>query len=193
MKNFAYFVLLAMLFSASFAYGYYEEASKNRKSFAHSRPTTDPKEFHLADELKPVASFLGKKGIGIETNARECIQHNIVGWHEAWSNRILLCTNRMRETTSTNREYNALLGETLAHEATHVAQFCRRKTNGVPYLGVSANKLYALPYSIQNSIKQATKTADAQLTSSLKWRVEAEAFYYESRPGEVAHLLRAYC
>lgn len=193
MKNFAYFVLLAMVFSASFAYGYYVEASKNRKSVVHNRPARDPREFHLADELKPVASFLGKKGIGIETNARECIQHNIVGWHEAWSNRILLCTNRMREITSTNREYNALLGETLTHEATHVAQFCRRKTNGVPYLGVSANKLYALPYSIQNSIKQATKTADAQLTSSLKWRVEAEAFYYESRPGEVAHLLRAYC
>jgi len=193
MNKYAFFVLLSMVFSASFAYGYYEEASKNRKSFAHSRPTTDPKEFHLADELKPVASFLGKKGIGIETNARECIQHNIVGWHEAWSNRILLCTNRMRETTSTNREYNALLGETLAHEATHVAQFCRRKTNGVPYLGFSANKLYALPYSTQNSIKQATKAADAQLTSSLKWRVEAEAFYYESRPREVAHLLRTYC
>ena len=186
-------MLLAMVFSASFAYGYYEEASKNRKSIANNRPARDPREFHLADELKPVASFLGQKGISIETNARECIKHNIVGWHEAWSNRILLCTDRMRAITSTNREYNALLGETLAHEATHVAQFCRRKTNGVPYLGVRANKLYALPYSIQNSINQAIRTADAQLTSSLKWRVEAEAFYYKSRPGDVARLLRLYC
>ena len=90
MKKFAYFVLLAMVFSVSFAHGYYEEASKNRKSIAHNRPARDPGELYLADELKPVASFLGKKGIGIETNARECTQHNIVGWHEAWSNRILL-------------------------------------------------------------------------------------------------------
>ena len=193
MKKSAVILLLAMVFSTSFAYGYYAEASRNRKSIAHNKPARDPRGLHLSDEMKPVARFLSQKSIVIESNGKECIQHNIVGWHQAWSNRILLCTNRMRAITSTNREYNTLLGETLAHEATHVAQFCRRKNNGVPYLGVSADKLYAMPYSVQTQIKQATQVADSRLTSTLAWRVEAEAFYYESRPAEVARFLNLYC
>lgn len=183
-----------MVFSTSFAYGYYSEASKTSESTKHVRgPATDPRELPLSDELKPVANFLAMKDIKIETNERECNQYAVVGWHQAWSNRIVLCTNRMRAMTSTNREYNALLAATLAHEATHVAQFCRRKTKGISYVGVSADRLYALPDSVQGAIKQAALTANAQLSSSLKWRFEAEAFYYEAHPGEIIHLLNLYC
>jgi len=187
------FILCILVFSASVAYGYHSEMQAKRSSLKAVEPSPIQFSDQLDDEYSPLQVALDRIGIKVVKNTEICKQNNAVGWHQANSGEIILCTDRMLETATNQSSYQDLLQSTLAHEAAHVAQFCRRYKRGIPTVGVDMAKLKALPTNVQNEIKISTRIGDAQLSPALEWRVEAEGFYYENRPGEVVSLLERYC
>jgi len=187
------FILCILVFSASVAYGYHSEMQAKRSSLKAVEPSPIQFSDQLDDEYSPLQVALDRIGIKVVKNTEICKQNNAVGWHQANSGEIILCTDRMLETATNQSSYQDLLQSTLAHEAAHVAQFCRRYKRGIPTVGVDMDKLKALPANVQNEIKISTRIGDAQLSPALEWRVEAEGFYYENRPSEVISLLEQYC
>jgi len=186
---------LALLVASSvgFGYGYMGEIGRKKVAANKVASTQAPRSLPTGDDLPSVDAFLRQKGIIVATDDSVCSSHQLYGWHQAWTNKIVLCSKQIKAGTSSEQEYKALLEVTLNHEAVHVAQFCRRKDSGIPYLGVDATKLYALPPSIQSEIKKSNQISNLQLIRSLSWRVEAEAFYYETKPREVSRQLALYC
>jgi hypothetical protein len=184
---------LLAAFSVGFGHGYLAETGRKKVAASTAASTQAPRSLAAGDDLPSVEAFLRQKGIIVATDDSVCSSRQIYGWHRAWSNKIILCSKQIKADTSSEQEYKALLEVTLTHEAVHVAQFCRRKDSGIPYLGVDAAKLYALSPSMQSQIKNSYKIANTQLIRSLAWRVEAEALYYETRPQEVSRQLALYC
>ena len=186
---------LALLVASSvgFGYGYMGEIGRKKVAANKVASTQAPRSLPTGDDLPSVDAFLRQKGIIVATDDSVCSSHQLYGWHQAWTNKIVLCSKQIKAGTSSEQEYKALLEVTLNHEAVHVAQFCRRKDSGIPYLGVDATKLYALPPSIQSEIKKSNQISNLQLIRSLSWRVEAEAVYYETKPREVSRQLALYC
>ena len=184
---------LLMAFSVGFSHGYLAETGREKVAASKSASTQAPRSLAAGDDLPSVDAFLRQKGIIVATDDSVCSSHQFYGWHQAWTNKIVLCSKQIKACTSSEQEYKALSEVTLNHEAVHVAQFCRRKDSGIPYLGVDATKLYALPPSIQSDIKRSNQISNPQLIRSLAWRIEAEAFYYETKPREVSRQLKLYC
>jgi hypothetical protein len=184
---------LLVAFSVGFGHGYLAETGRKKVAFDKTASTQAPRSQPAENDLPSVEAFLRQKGIIVATDDSVCSNHDIYGWHQAWTNKIVLCSKQIKAETSSGREYKALLEVTLNHEAVHVAQFCRRKNSGIPYLGVDVTKLYALPPSVQSEIKRSNQMGNLQLIRSLAWRVEAEAFYYETKPQEVSRQLALYC
>lgn len=193
MLNSRFFILLTLVFSASVAYGYHSEMQAKRSSTKADMPSPIQFSGQLNDAYSPLQVALGRAGVKVVINTEICKQKIVVGWHQGNSGEIILCTDRMLETTSSQSSYQDLLQSTLAHEATHVAQICRRYKHGIPIVGVDMAKLKALPANVQNYIKISTRIGDAQLSPALEWRVEAEGFYHEDRPSEVVSLLNHHC
>lgn len=148
----------------------------------------------LEDPYRRVVLALRNAGVGLATNSWSCRTKDVVGFHTYRSGRIELCSDRIRRITSDKAAYRQLLQETLVHEAAHVAQFCRAdRTGGPPSVGIAAAKLYALPPNQQQDLRRALGMATHNLPRSLAWRQEAEAFYLEDKPDEVARMLARYC
>jgi hypothetical protein len=187
------FILCILVFSASVAYGYHSEMQAKRSSPKAVKPSPIQFSEQLDGDYSPIQVTLGRIGIKVVKNTEICKQNNVVGWHQANSGEIILCTDRMLETATNQSSYQDLLQSTLAHEAAHVAQNCRRYKRGIPTVGVDMDKLKTLPANVQNEIKISTRIGDTQLSPALEWRVEAEGFYYENRPSEVISLLERYC
>lgn len=75
-----------------------------------------------------------------------------------------------------------------------MAQFCRKeRTGGTPSLGIAAAKLYALPAEQRQHLSRALGIGNHNLPRSLAWRQEAEAFYLENKPDQVAAMLARHC
>lgn len=75
-----------------------------------------------------------------------------------------------------------------------MAQFCRKeRTGGTPSLGIAAAKLYALPAEQRQHLSRALGIGNHNLPRSLAWRQEAEAFYLEDKPDQVAAMLARHC
>ena len=189
----AFGLALLASFSVGLGHGYMAQTGRNRVALNKNVFTQAPRSLPAGDDLPSVEAFLLQMGVVVVNDGSVCSTREIDGWHQAWSNKIILCSKRIKANTSSEKEYKALLKVTLNHEAVHVAQFCRRKNNGIPYLGVDATKLYALPPSVQSQIKEGNQMSDPQLIHSLAWRIEAEAFYYETKPQEVSRQLALYC
>ena len=189
----AFGLALLASFSVGLGHGFMAQTGRNKIAFNKNAYTQAPRSLPAGEALLSVDAFLRQKGVVVVNDGSVCSTREIDGWHQAWSNKIILCSKRIKANTSSEKEYKALLELTLNHEAAHVAQFCRRKDSGIPYLGVEATKLYALPPSVQSQIKEANQMSDPQLIHSLAWRIEAEAFYYETKPQEVSRQLALYC
>ena len=189
----AFGLALLASFSVGLGHGFMAQTGRNKIASVKNAYTQAPRSLPAGKALPSVEALLRQKGVIVVNDDSVCSTGEIDGWHQAWSNKIVLCSKRIKANTSSEKEYKALLEVTLNHEAVHVAQFCRRKDSGIPYLGVDAAKLYALPPSAQDQIKTSNQVADPQLIRSLAWRVEAEAFYYEAKPEEVSRQLALYC
>ena len=109
----------------------------------------------------------------IRENAPICRNKEIVGYIK--SKDFVICTNNIKNNISPVSYY---VNETVYHEATHVAQYCKgSKLNIVTYLDKNKEDNVARSLKVSNS------------SSSY----ENEAYYMEDKPKEVLHYLKKFC
>lgn len=109
----------------------------------------------------------------IRENAPICRNKEIVGYIK--SKDFVICTNNIKNNISPVSYY---VNETVYHEATHVAQYCKgSKLNIVTYLNKNKEDNVARSLKVSNS------------SSSY----ENEAYYLEDKPKEVLHYLKKFC
>lgn len=109
----------------------------------------------------------------VRENAPICRNKEIVGYIK--SKDFVICTNNIKNTASPVSYY---VNETVYHEATHVAQYCKgSKLNIVTYLDKNKEDNVARSLKVSNS------------SSSY----ENEAYYLEDKPKEVLHYLKKFC
>lgn len=147
----------------------------------------------LEPGYQDLVNVLKKKGFLIDENAAICKQMDIVGHYTWWQPTIKLCTNRISKVNSNPLAFRTLLQQTIAHEATHVAQSCRQRRDGKPSLGLAAARLYRLPQSIRSDIEKSIAINRSSNTRSVQWRVEAEAMAMEDTPEQVIAALQRFC
>lgn len=109
----------------------------------------------------------------IRENAPICRNKEIVGYIK--SKDFVICTNNIKNNISPVSYY---VNETVYHEATHVAQYCKgSKLNIVTYLDKNKEDNVARSLKVSNS------------SSSY----ENEAYYLEDKPKQVLHYLKKFC
>lgn len=109
----------------------------------------------------------------IRENAPICRNKEIVGYIK--SKDFVICTNNIKNNISPVSYY---VNETVYHEATHVAQYCKgSKLNIVTYL--DKNK--------EDNVVRSLKVSNSSSS------YENEAYYLEDKPKEVLHYLKKFC
>ena len=109
----------------------------------------------------------------VRENAPICRNKEIVGYIKFKD--FVICTNNIKNNVSPVSYY---INETVYHEATHVAQYCKgSKLNIATYLDKNKEDNVARSLKVSNS------------SSSY----ESEAYYLEDKPKEVLHYLKRFC
>lgn len=148
----------------------------------------------LEAPYRRLAAAVEKAGVVMALNTQSCATKDVVGLYTSGSRRMALCTDQIRRISSERGAYRSLLQATLAHEATHAAQFCRlERRGGPPSVDIAAAKLYALPANQRHDLSRALAIGMSDLPRSVAWRQEAEAFYLEDKPDQVVRMLARYC
>ena len=109
----------------------------------------------------------------VRENAPICRNKEIIGYIK--SKDFVICINNIKNNVSPVSYY---VNETVYHEATHVAQYCKgSKLNIATYLDKNKEDNVARSLKVSNS------------SSSY----ESEAYYLEDKPKEVLHYLKKFC
>jgi len=186
------FVLV--LFAAGFGFGYLMESNGREAQLRAVGPSSAP---HWLRDLDPRYQELGgvlrTKGFGIVENAAVCKQQDVVGYYTWGQRAIVLCTDRIARLNADPWAFRTLLQQTIAHEATHVAQSCRQTRDGRTGLGLAAARLYELPQSARSDIQKSLASSHSSNPRSLQWRIEAEAMALEETPDQVIGALQQHC
>jgi hypothetical protein len=109
----------------------------------------------------------------IRENAPICRNKEIVGFIK--SKDFVICTNNIKNNISPVSYY---VNETVYHEATHVAQYCK------------GSKLNIVTYLDKNKEDNVARSLKASNSSS---SYESEAYYLEDKPEKVLHYLKKFC
>ena len=106
-----------------------------------------------------------------------CPQENILGWYTGEKNFMVICYG----------DYN-LRAETLTHEAMHAVQDCR---DGLSNETLDNPTIADVRYWARNMGQKADLIVNQY--DEEDWAIEAEAFFYETRPSAVADDLERHC
>lgn len=136
---------------------------------------------------------LDQKSIRLARNSGQCKHAAILGFHSAGSGWIDLCTDAIQQAAPGTAAYKALLQQVLAHEAVHVAQYCRRSRGGPPSVGLPDHQLANLSAADKQSVERAVSSGTHRLPHEQAWRQEAEATALERQPATVVALLNSAC
>ena len=187
-------LVVGLLFAAGFGFGYWLERS------AQVRPPTTPGSSHgpswqgqLDPSYQQLVDTLQRQGFGFEENAEVCGRQDVVGYYTWGQRNITICTNRISRLSGGATASRSLLQQTIAHEATHVAQSCRLNRVGQQDLGLGAARLGGLPQSVQADIEKAVASSHSLYPRSVQWRIEAEAMAMETTPEQVIAALDQFC
>jgi len=190
--NISKFVLV--LFAAGFGFGYLMESNGQEAQLRAVGPSGSP---HWLRDLDPryqdLVGVMRNKGYGIIENAAVCKQHDVVGYYIRGEDAIKICTDRVAKLNAEPAAFRTLLQQTIAHEATHVAQGCRQSSDGKTGLGLPAARLYALSQSVRSDIRKSLALIHSSTPRSLQWRIEAEAMALEETPDQVIGALQQFC
>jgi len=133
-----------------------------------------------------IVNSLASAKFHIYENSGPCKVERIFGYAK-YPNKLFICTENIK---SLGYNPNIYVGETLYHESTHAAQFCRkRKSFGFnDRLGLSKEKM-PISYHKQKDIQNAVK-----ITKNYSWEhQEHEAFYLEDKPEQVLKYIKKFC
>lgn len=190
--NSSKFVLL--LFAAGFGFGYLMESNGQESQRRAGGSSSAP---HWLRDLDPryqdLVGVMRAKGYGIVENAAVCKQQDVVGYYTWGQHAIKVCTDRIARLNADPWAFRTLLQQTIAHEATHVAQSCRQAREGKTGLGLAAARLYGLPQSVRADIQKSIASNQSSNPRSLQWRIEAEAMALEETPDQVIGALQQFC
>ncbi len=109
----------------------------------------------------------------VRENAPICRNREIIGFIK--SKDFVICTNNIKNTLSPVSFY---VNETVYHEATHVAQYCK------------GSKLNVVTYLDKNKEDNVARSLKASNSSS---SYETEAYYLEDKPEKVLDYLKKFC
>lgn len=109
----------------------------------------------------------------IRENAPICRNREIIGFIK--SKDFVICTNNIKNNISPVSYY---VNETVYHEATHVAQYCK------------GSKLNIVTHLDKNKEDNVVRSLKASNSSS---SYETEAYYLEDKPEKVLHYLKKFC
>ena len=109
----------------------------------------------------------------IRENAPICRNREIIGFIK--SKDFVICTNNIKNNISPVSYY---VNETVYHEATHVAQYCK------------GSKLNIVKHLDKNKEDNVARSLKASNSSS---SYETEAYYLEDKPEKVLHYLKKFC
>lgn len=186
--------MVLVLFAAGLGFGYsVERVSQDAPlvSFAQQRDPAWLRE--LDPDYQDLVNTMKRKGFTIEENAPVCRRLDVVGFYTWGQQRVEICTDRITKLNSESSGYRRLLQQTIAHEATHVAQSCRQRSSGNTTLGLAASRLYGLPQSARSDIQKTLASHRTNHPRSVQWRIEAEAMAMEDRPEQVIAALQTFC
>lgn len=183
-----------VLFSSALGFGYTIERTAQDAPLVAFAPRRDPVWLRDLDpSYQELVGVMRQKGFTIEENAKICKKHDVVGFY-SWGDRaVKVCTARIASLNGEPSAFRALLQQTIAHEAVHVAQSCRLSRVGKSSLELSAARLYALPQSVRSEIERSLATAYYDSPRSVRWRIEAEAMAMEDTPDQVIAALKRFC
>jgi hypothetical protein len=190
--NSSKFVLL--LFAAGFGFGYLMESNGQESQRRAGGSSSAPQWLRDLDPRYPdLVGVMRAKGYGIVENAAVCKQQDVVGYYTWGQRAIKVCTDRISRLNADPWAFRTLLQQTIAHEATHVAQSCRQSREGKTGLGLAAARLYGLPQSVRADIQKSIASNQSSNPRSLQWRIEAEAMALEETPDQVIGALQQFC
>ena len=185
---------LLLLMAIGFGVGYsIERASQALPQLARASQREPVWLRDLDISYRNLVGVMNQKGFSIDENPRVCRQKDVIGYYTWGERTIKICTDRIASLNPEPAAFRQLLQQTIAHEATHVAQSCRQRRQSRSTLDLDAARLYGLPPSIQTDIRKALTAARYSHSRSVQWRIEAEAMALENTPDQVITALRSFC
>lgn len=144
----------------------------------HGNTFYEPTDFHGAHQT--LVERLYQVGVpvvdGRGTNL--CANENVLGWYTGEENFMVICYG----------DYT-LRAETLAHEAMHVVQDCRAGLSN-NYLRISGSQW--IRNRVANGLGHKANIIINRYDEE-DWDIEAEAFYFETRPAQVRSFIDNEC
>ena len=173
MKNFTKIALTALAALATLA-----PAANAKFQDEHGNTFYEPTDFRGAHQT--LVKRLYQVGVPVVDGrgTDRCEDENVLGWYTGEKNFMVICYG----------DYE-LRAETLTHEAMHVVQDCRAGL-GNTKLNITKNR-----YVFNKVVEGLGHKADFIVNNydEKDWDIEAEAFYYETRPAAVRSFVDSVC
>jgi hypothetical protein len=138
---------------------------------------------YLSPAGRDIYNLISQK-VQVSENTPICRQYNIYGWYDSRKNNMVVCTDKIKSTSSSLSES---IDETIFHESVHIAQDCKSISGYTEKFGISIAQM-PLNERRQNDVRSAIAIVGQE-----NYRIEHEAFWMEDKPDKVRYVLQKYC